>query len=204
MLRSHYLSVPLAEKTVRELKVGDTVYLDGIVYQLRIPAHKRALEYAKTGKQVPFDLKRAVIYHVYTSVLTTDEGGLHLNFLGATTSALLNKIEPEFIRTFKLGGIIGKGGMDKACLEAMVEVGCVYLAQVGGASALYTSMVEGVNGVYWEDMGSERVLALKFKEFGPLIVGMDACGDSLYEQVQLQLKSKLPNLYELLSSQQVK
>lgn len=203
MSREVRLTTPLTEKEVREIKAGDVVYLDGIVYQVRFPAHLRALEYAAREEQLPFDLKRAVIYHVYTSVTESDSGP-HLNYLGATTSALLNRIEPQFIRTFKLGAIIGKGGMDKVCLDAMREVGCVFLAQVGGASALYTAKVKGISEIYWEDMGTERVLGLELEKFGPLIVGMDASGNSLYEQVQIKLKDKLPDLYKLLETKSAK
>jgi fumarate hydratase subunit beta len=199
MLKEVTLSTPLTIEKVKKLKAGDVVYLNGIVYQLRFPAHLRALQYAKKKERLPFDMRRAVIYHVYSSV-TRSDNGFHLNYLGATTSSLLNRIEPEVIRAFQLGGIIGKGGMDKACLDAMREVGCIYLAQVGGASALYTARVIGVSEAHWLDMGSEMVLGFQFNKFGPLVVGMDAFGNSLYEQVQARLRDKLPSIYESLEA----
>ena len=83
--------------------------------------------------------------------------------------------------------------------DAMKEVGCLYLAQVGGASALYTSRVEGIEKVYWEDMGPERIVSFKLKDFGPLNVGMDAHGNSIYEKVAAETQRRLPEIYRMLT-----
>ncbi len=191
------LETPLSEGDARALRVGDVVYLTGTIYQIRLGGHLKALECAEKGERPPFDLEGSVIYHAFSSIARTD-AGWKLNYIGATTSALLNKYEPPLIRGFKIRGIVGKGGMDRATLEAMREIGCVYLAQVGGASALYTSRVKGVHAAYWEELGAEKVFALRVEDFGPLHVGMDAHGNSLYENVSSAVKSKLPEIYKAL------
>lgn len=197
MAKEVKLKTPLSEGDARALRVGDVVYLTGTIYQIRLGGHLKALECAEKGQRPPFDLEGSVIYHAFSSITRTDSEW-RLNYIGATTSALLNKYEPSLIRRFKVRGIIGKGGMDGATLKAMGEIGCVYLAQVGGASALYTSRVEGVQAAYWEDLGAEKVFALKVKDFGPLHVGMDAHGNSLYENVSSAVKGKLPEIYKAL------
>ncbi|MEM2225864.1 MAG: FumA C-terminus/TtdB family hydratase beta subunit [Candidatus Bathyarchaeia archaeon] len=191
------LETPLSEGDARALRVGDVVYLTGTIYQIRLGGHLKALECAEKGQRLPFDLEGSVIYHAFSSIVRTN-AEWRLNYIGATTSALLNKYEPSLIRRFKVRGIIGKGGMDGATLEAMKEVGCVYLAQVGGASALYTSRIERVQAAYWEELGAERVFALKVRDFGPLHVGMDSHGNSLYESVNTAVKGKLPEIYRAL------
>jgi tartrate/fumarate subfamily iron-sulfur-dependent hydro-lyase beta chain len=196
------LKTPLNEKEVRALRVGDTVYLTGIIYQVRLAGHLKAFEYAEKGYPLPFNLENSVIYHAFSSIVRVNNKW-KLNYIGATTSALLNKYEPSFIRKFKVRGVIGKGGMDKATLEAMKEVGCVYLAQVGGASALYTSKIEEVDAVYWEELGADKIFAFKVKDFGPLHVGMDAHGNSLYENINSTVKSKLPEIYEILKTKKI-
>ncbi|MEM2082696.1 MAG: FumA C-terminus/TtdB family hydratase beta subunit [Candidatus Bathyarchaeia archaeon] len=197
MAKEVRLETPLNEGDARALRVGDVVYLTGTIYQIRLGGHLKALECAEKGQRPPFDLEGSVIYHAFSSIVRTD-AEWRLNYIGATTSALLNKYEPPLIRKFKVRGIVGKGGMDGATLEAMKEVGCVYLAQVGGASALYTSRIERVQAAHWEELGAERVFALKVKDFGPLHVGMDAHGNSLYESVNSIVKSKLPEIYKAL------
>ncbi|MEM3462684.1 MAG: FumA C-terminus/TtdB family hydratase beta subunit [Candidatus Bathyarchaeia archaeon] len=197
MAKEVRLETPLNEGDARALRVGDVVYLTGTIYQIRLGGHLKALECAEKGQRPPFDLEGSVIYHAFSSIVRTD-AEWRLNYIGATTSALLNKYEPSLIRKFKVRGIVGKGGMDGATLEAMKEVGCVYLAQVGGASALYTSRIERVQAAHWEELGAERVFALKVKDFGPLHVGMDAHGNSLYESVNTAVKGKLPEIYKAL------
>ena len=178
-----YLSLPLREDEVRSLQAGDVVYLTGELTQLLAPAHRRALAYQAQGKALPFDTKDMAIYHCYTCLSETD-CGLRCHFLGASTSAGVNPYEPEFIRTFRVRAIVGKGGMNQETLRAMQETGCVYLAQIGGCSQLCTQAVENVVERYWDDLAANVVVRMRFQNLGPLIVGMDACGNSLYERVQ--------------------
>ncbi len=174
--------LPMTEKTVRELKLGDIVYLSGEVIQLLAPAHQRAIEYKKANRDLPFDLENMAIYHSY-SCIEECEGSLHCYYLGASTSAGVNPYEPEFIKLFKVRAIIGKGGMDQKTLEAMKETGCVYLAQIGGCSQLSTQGLEETTEIFWEDMAANRGIKHRFDHLGPLIVGMDAHGNSLFENI---------------------
>ena len=185
-MTERHLTLPLDEAAVRQLHAGDIVYLTGEVLQLLGPAHQRALSYKAQGKAVPFAEKNIAIYHCYTC-LTGDDSQLHCRFMGASTSAGVNPYEPEFIRAFKVRAIIGKGGMDQETLRAMQEVGCVYLAQIGGCSQLCTKSVQKVEGRFWDDLAANVGVRIRFQELGPLIVGMDAGGTSLYEGVRQQI-----------------
>ena len=69
----------------------------------------------------------------------------------------------------------------------MQEVGCVYLAQIGGCSQLCTKSVQKVEGRFWDDLAANVGVRIRFQELGPLIVGMDAGGTSLYEGVRQQI-----------------
>lgn len=192
-----HLSLPLTEKEVRELNTGDIVYLSGEVVQLLAPAHKRALEYKKEGKELPFELENMAIYHSYSCI---EECGndLHCHFLGASTSAGVNPYEADFIRAFKIRAIIGKGGMDKKTLDAMKEVGCVYLAQIGGCSQLSTSTLEKTTEIFWQDMAANRGIKHVFKDLGPLVVGMDANGNSLFDKVAEEVAHNKEEAYKKL------
>ena len=193
-----HLTLPLSEEDVRQLKPGDIVYLSGELIQLLSPAHKRALEYKKSGKDLPFDLENMAIYHCYTC-LDESDGNLDCKFLGASTSAGVNPYEPDFIREFKIRGIVGKGGMDDETLKAMKEVGCVYLAQIGGCCQLCTQTVETVEEKFWEDLAANVGIKMRFKELGPLIVGMDANGNSIYKQVNEKVEQNKVKVLEKIS-----
>ena len=62
--------------------------------------------------------------------------------------------------------------------------GGVYLAIVGGAAALETEQIEEIEQVWWEDLMPECLWKFRVKNFGPLIVAIDAHGNSLYKDVK--------------------
>ena len=70
--------LPMTEKTVRELKLGDIVYLSGEVIQLLAPAHQRAIEYKKQTvicrliwKTWRFIIRTAVLKNVRAACIAT-------------------------------------------------------------------------------------------------------------------------------------
>ncbi len=182
------LRTPLTEADVRALELGDTVYLFGNVITGRDEMHIRALELSKEGKEVPYDIEGSALFHCGPIMLQREDGFWTVIAAGPTTSARMNKLEPEMIRRFHIRAIIGKGGMSADVAEAMKEVGCVYLAATGGAAI---SMAEGLKrctGVEWLDLGmAEAMWRFDTDRLGPLIVAMDANGNSLYEKVKESL-----------------
>jgi len=111
---------------------------------------------------------------------------------GPTTSARLNDLEAEMIRRFGIKVIIGKGGMSSDVLEAMKENGCVYLAAIGGAAVSLAECVTETKGVEWEDLGmAEAMWLFSTERFGPLVVAMDANGNSIYDDVNSKVNETL-------------
>uniref|UniRef100_UPI0025CD0AFA fumarate hydratase C-terminal domain-containing protein n=1 Tax=Methanohalobium sp. TaxID=2837493 RepID=UPI0025CD0AFA len=59
----HYLYTPIDKQEIMKLNTGDIVYLTGTVLTARDEAHKRILEIAEKGRDLPFELNGSVIYH---------------------------------------------------------------------------------------------------------------------------------------------
>ena len=73
--------------------------------------------------------------------------------------------------------------MDENTLKAMKKYGCVYLAATGGAGALIASKIKKINHVYKKEFGMpESMYELEIENL-PLVVAMDAKGNSLYKNV---------------------
>jgi len=181
------LRTPLDERTVRRLKIGDTVYLSGSLITGRDEMHIRAIEYSRLGKPVPEGIENSVLYHCGPIMVSGTKGWTAVA-AGPTTSARMNTLEPEMIRRFGIRAVIGKGGMSKEVGEAMREIGCVYLAAVGGTAVSLAESIAGVSGMEWADLGmAEAVWGLKVERMGPLIVAMDSEGGSLYDNVRSKL-----------------
>ena len=174
------LNTPLSEKDVRKLQLGDIVTLNGDIVTGRDKVHMRALNSKDAATKC---LKNAAVFHCGPIIADNE-----VIVAGPTTSARMNAIAPEFIRKYTVRAVIGKGGMSREVLEAMKEVGCVYLAATGGAAVSLAESLT-VTGVEWNDLGmAEAMWKMKAHNMGPLIVAMDSNGNSLYDDIEKSLK----------------
>jgi fumarate hydratase subunit beta len=178
------IKTPISEDVARSLKLGETIYIDGVVFTGRDEVHIHALEYLEKGKKVPVEFNGSALFHC---------GPINDKWVavaaGPTTSSRMNSLEPQFIEKFKPGAIIGKGGMSQPTVDAMKKHGCVYLAFTGGAAVLAAKGIESVSGVEWFELGMpEAIWILNCKGFGPLTVAIDAHGNSLYANLSGQIK----------------
>ncbi|MDR3283489.1 MAG: FumA C-terminus/TtdB family hydratase beta subunit [Candidatus Methanoplasma sp.] len=178
-----FVNAPLSREDVSSLALGSVVSLSGPVITGRDEAHVRALEYLREGKPVPGCLYNSVLFHC-GPIMVKGNGTWKAIAAGPTTSARMDRLEPEMIRRFGIRAIIGKGGMSREVCDAMKECGCVYLAATGGAAVSLAEALPRVSGVEWEDLGmAEAVWKFEADRLGPLIVAIDSKGESLYDRV---------------------
>ncbi|MFW9916625.1 MAG: FumA C-terminus/TtdB family hydratase beta subunit [Candidatus Thorarchaeota archaeon] len=195
-MAEYHFNTPLSEDDVRQLDIGDTVYLSGEMFLSRDEAHERALEYYKEGKELPIPTEGLPVYHC-GPVVRKKEGEWEVVAAGPTTSTRMDLFEAEYIEKFKVRAVIGKGGMGDRTAEAMKKFGCVYLAFTGGAAVLAARRIKKVKGFYWEDLGTpEGMWHFEIEEFGPMIVGIDTKGNSLYKDVAATVQKNKVLVYE--------
>jgi len=120
------LDYPLSEASIRELQIGDTVYLNGIVYITRDLGHRRMVEHIEQGKELPVNLEGAAIYHAGPVTNKKNDKWEIIN-CGPTSSARMNPYSPAVIKA-GVRVLIGKGSMDDATLKAMKTHSAVFLA----------------------------------------------------------------------------
>ncbi len=199
-MAEYRLKTPLSEEDVRQLKVGDIVYISGIIVTGRDQVHRRALELAAKGEKdkVPVNLEGAVLYHCGPIVKKVD-GEWKIFGFGPTTSARMESVEADFIKEFGVRAIIGKGGMFERTTQAMKEYGAVYLAHPGGVSAVATKSVKRVIDVHWLDLGTpEAMWVVEVENFGPTMVAIDSHGNNLFLDVMNKAKEKVQEVYKTL------
>ena len=90
--------------------------------------------------------------------------------------------------------ICGKGGLPDEAIEPMREHGMVYFAIVGGAAALETTQIEEIEEVYWEELMPECLWKFRVKDFGPLWVGIDSHGNSMFHDVNEAANKRLEKI----------
>jgi fumarate hydratase subunit beta len=88
-------------------------------------------------------------------------------------------------------GFIGKGGMGSTMREQLCGKG-VYFAFTGGCAALAASHMS-LKGVYFMDLGmAEAVWKLELDKL-PLVVGIDAHGNDIFEAVRRNAETAYRN-----------
>jgi L(+)-tartrate dehydratase beta subunit len=103
--------------------------------------------------------------------------------IGTTTSMRMERFSRPLMEREGVRLIIGKGGLGAGTLGAFRDLGGAYLAVIGGAAALETTWIEAIEDVDLDDLNPESLWRFRIHGFGPLLVGMDAKGNSLYERV---------------------
>ena len=192
----HEITFPTDEATIRELHAGDAVTIQGHIVGIRDATQIRIFD---KGVEPPFSLSGAALLHTAPNVRKREDGGYEPMCIGTTTSARMSRFTEGLIRDHGSRAIIGKGGLLPEALEPLREHGGVYLAIVGGAAALETTQIEEIERVEWEDLMPECLWLFRVRDFGPLIVGMDTHGESLYENVQVEARKRLEeSIYERL------
>ena len=190
------IQLPADEATIRKLRVGDTVYLSGMLCTLRDMGHRRAVDILAKGGQLPFDLSDAGLWH---SGPIARRQGEQWRFVsaGPTTSSRFTSLGSELIRRLGIRVVVGKGTMGPDAVAAMREVGSCFLNSTGGCAVLYARQVEEVVAVHWLDLGEpEAAWVVMVRDMGPLVVGIDSAGDSLFSQIQRLVVPRLEQIYQ--------
>ena len=191
----HRLVFPTGEEEIRELRAGDLVTVDGHIIGIRDRTQIRIFDH---GQQPPMDLSGAFLLHTAPNVRKIDDGRYEPLCIGTTTSARMVRFTEPLGRDYGVRAIAGKGGLPDEAIEPMRRYGMVYFAIVGGAAALETTQIEEIEAVAWEDLMPECLWRFRVKDFGPLTVGIDAHGNSLYHDVQERAKKRLEDIYARL------
>src|SRR5213082_2740905 len=174
-MATHEVTFPIRdEREILKLRAGDEVTVQGHIIGIRDRTQIRIFD---QHVEPPMDLTGAFLLHTAPGVRKLENGTYEKVCIGTTTSARMVRFTEPLGRRYGVRAICGKGGFPDEAIEPMRKHGMVYLAIVGGAAALETTQIE---------------------DFGPLTVGIDAHGNSLYRDVQTRAKAKLEELYARL------
>ena len=170
------ITTPLTHEKVRNLKSGDSCLISGVIYTARDAAHKRLCELVAQGKELPMEIKDAIIYFVGP---TPAKPGQAIGSAGPTTSYRMDAYSPALIAIGQTG-MIGKGKRNAEVIAAMKEYGAVYFGATGGCGALLSKCIKKAEIVAYEDLGAEAIRRLEVEDF-PVTVIIDSEGNNLYE-----------------------
>ncbi|MEO5699213.1 MAG: fumarate hydratase C-terminal domain-containing protein [Casimicrobiaceae bacterium] len=188
----HEISCPASEAQIRELAKNDTVTLQGALFGIRDATQIAMFDH---GRRTRFDLAGHAVIHTAPNVRkvapsTEHPAGYAPVCIGTTTSARMERFTEPLMTDYGVRIIIGKGGLGSASLAAFREHGGVYLAIIGGTAALETTWIEAIEAVDLDDLNPESLWHFRVRDFGPLLVAMDAHGGSLYDIVNADAQAR--------------
>jgi fumarate hydratase subunit beta len=200
------ITMPISDEIIRELKVGEPVLLTGVMVTGRDAAHKWLIDtfIKKTrppqgdDEKVYEELKKllngSVIYHCGPVVSGLDTKDYKFVAAGPTTSIREEPYQADVMKHFNIKGVIGKGGMGAKTLKGCQETPGVYFHAIGGAASFIAQSVKKVLGVYKLEFGTPEALwVIDVKDF-PVVVTMDAHGDSQHAVIDESSKEVLERL----------
>lgn len=171
------VNTPLTDEAVKDLKSGDRVLLNGIIYTGRDAAHKKLVEMIDRGEELPMDIKDQTIYYVGPCPA---KPGQAIGSAGPTTSGRMDAYTPKLM-DHGLKGMIGKGLRSKQVVESIIKHTGVYFAAIGGAGALLAEAIKEAEVIAFPDLGAEAIYKLRVEDF-PVTVIIDSEGNDLYKE----------------------
>ncbi|MSO92648.1 MAG: fumarate hydrolyase [Rhodospirillales bacterium] len=180
------LRLPCSEADVRKLRVGDRVTLEGTLFGIR---DATLIHMFDRGRTTRFDLRDHAVLHTAPGAKKVPPSAEHPAgyaplCIGTTTSARMERFTRPLMERHGVRLIIGKGGLGPETSKAFRDLGGAYLAVIGGTAALETTWIERIEDVDLDDLNPESLWKFRVRGFGPLLVGMDSHGASLYADVQ--------------------
>ncbi|MEM1159877.1 MAG: fumarate hydratase C-terminal domain-containing protein [Pseudomonadota bacterium] len=197
--RKIQLSTTPTPEALAKLRLGDIVYLNGLMYTAREGVYMRALE---DQANIPMELpaQSAANFHCSPAATINSDGSFTMGAVTATASFRFAKWIGEWFDKSGAKLIVGKGGMSpETYKEHFVPNGAIYLTTVGyGTGALLGRGVENVEAVHWnEELGmAQAIWVLKCASMGPFIVASDLQGNCLFERENAKIAPNITAAYE--------
>jgi L(+)-tartrate dehydratase beta subunit len=176
------ITTPVQKSDIAGLRIGDMVYLSGMLVTGRDDVHRRVVD---EGMPCPVDFSGGAIFHAGPIVREggTAGGGFALVSVGPTSSIRMEEWAAAFIARTGVKVMIGKGGMGPKTAAACREHGVIHCVYPGGCAVLGAGQIEKIEAVFWRELGMPECLwVLRAREAGPLVVSIDTQGNNLFAE----------------------
>lgn len=142
---------------LRSLNKTELILLSGKIYTARDAAHKRFISLLNENKELPIDIKNAIIFYAGPCPANNNE---IIGPIGPTTSARMDEFTPILYKHGLLA-TIGKGERSMEVIDAIKTYNSKYFTVTGGVASLLKKCIKTAKVVAYEDLGAEAVFELE-------------------------------------------
>jgi L(+)-tartrate dehydratase beta subunit len=135
------LTTPVSAEDLKNIHIGDIVYLNGDITTCRDVAHRRVVEY---GRELPVDVKDKAILHAGPIIRPLGDDKFEMVSVGPTTSMRMEKFEKEFVEQTGVRVIVGKGGMGPNTEYACKNFGAIHCVFPAGNAVVAATEVQEI------------------------------------------------------------
>ncbi len=186
------LVTPISAEDLADIKIGDILYLSGSLTTCRDVAHRRVVE---EGREIPVDVRNNAILHAGPIIRPLENDKFEMISVGPTTSMRMEKFEYEFVKTTGVRVI-------EQTAAACRDFGCIHVVIPAGNAVVAAVAVEEIERAEWRDLGMPETLwNCRVKEFGPLIVSIDATGRNYFEEKKVEYNARKDEQIEKICAQ---
>ena len=193
-----HLTTPVPAHDLRALKLGDVVYLSGVLYTAREGVYRQVVDKGLSLPPGLADLSN-VNFHCSPAATVRPDGSHAVEAVTATASFRFGKSMAAWFDRSGAKVIVGKAGLtERAYREWFVPHGAVYLTTVGyGLGATYGRSIKRVVEVHWlKELGIAQALwVLEVERLGPFLVEGDRAGRSLFALANREINARLREVY---------
>ena len=193
------LTTPISDEDLKDIHIGDIIYLNGNLTTCRDVAHRRLVE---EHRPLPVDVRNNAIFHAGPIIRPLENDKFEMVSVGPTTSMRMEKFEKEFVEQTGVKVIVGKGGMGPNTEYACKNFKAIHCVFPAGNAVVAATEVEEIVRAEWRDLGMPETLwNCRVKEFGPLIVSIDTEGRNLFEENKVVFNERKEKVYEEICKQ---
>ena len=88
------LTTPISDEDLKDIHIGDIIYLNGNLTTCRDVAHRRLVE---EHRPLPVDVRNNAIFHAGPIIRPLGDDKFEMVSVGPTTSMRMEKFEKEFV-----------------------------------------------------------------------------------------------------------
>ena len=187
-MAEYHLTAPLKDEDVKQLKLGDTVYISGECFTCRSRLQKYIFDENNT---LPFSTEnRNVLIH-NGPIVVKENGKWRLVSFMPTSSIRFEKWGAKSVDEWNLKMIVGKTTMGEKTAKMMKEKKCVHVSPRSVSPNLWIDSIEIQDVHLYDELGRiEAAWFFKLNDLGPFIVDIDCEGNNYFDRLDKDIAER--------------